>query len=860
MVQRAVDAETAAATLAPEDLTITRAALEAPSATAPAFSPSPAAAGEGRGGGRSAPPTPPATPGIPSIPSIPSTSATPGATRGVLDLAITREPALAPPAALTETFHPPVRIAGYRLLRILGSGGMGIVYEAEHVTLGRRVALKILTPGHARDPKALERFQREARAAALLTHPGIVSVFEIGDERGLHFYAMERVEGTTLDARVAHGRLPPREAAELAAQAADALAYAHGRGIVHRDIKPGNLILTPGGRVKLMDFGIAKEHDAATLTAPGVMMGTPAYMSPEQAEGSGENLTPLSDVYSLGATLYELATGHRPFAGTSIDAILAKIFTAEPAPARTLAPDVPRDLEVIVQKAMAKDPGLRYASAAALAEDLRRFLAGEPIAARQITYVGRLARRLRRNLFFWVLIALMTVVSGASVFFAAATLREQAAGEERRAVEREHERARALRREEARRKVQEGVFLKTSGTTLALAKFEEALALDRDFFEAWLERARCYKEQARYEEALADLGTAIRLEPRATEAYVERIKIAICRRDYVKALVDIPMIARLSPGHPYLECARGTTAWMQGDRVKALAEFNAGVGRNPKSAIMYAFRAGLRLTDADPRDRAEGIADLDRALALEPANAVALNFLAIRHLQERNFKAAQDAALRALTSDKVFPEAYVSLGKSYFGLGNLEAALAQLDEAVRYGPNYPDAYEARGVTRLRFGKNAGALADGERLLAVGGDRELGLYLRTVALARLGRFPEAQALSAQHARELPDSVMAAMARADLLLEQDRLDEALATAQQVLERKPGSAQALALRGRVRQARGESVNARDDLERAVRQDATLFYEIQATITARGQRGARKAAAPPQGAEGAQGERRDR
>ena len=290
-------------------------------------------------------------------------------------------------------------LGDFELLREVGRGAMGVVYEARQHSLERRVAIKVLSPAAAGDPVWVERFRVEANAAARLSHPGILPVFAVGGgDSGLPWFAMEYVEGRDLSDVVREdGALPPREAARVVRDAALALDHAHVEGVLHRDVKPGNLMLRRDGRVVVMDFGLAKNVASGTLTATGSLVGTPYYMSPEATIGEKDTVGPKADVYGLGATLYELLTGKPPFQAENAAALLLMIAEKEPLPPSKVKEGLPRDLETIVLAAMEKRPEQRYPSCKALAEDLDRFLRDEPISRRRPGPVERLRRLVHKN-------------------------------------------------------------------------------------------------------------------------------------------------------------------------------------------------------------------------------------------------------------------------------------------------------------------------------------------------------------------------------------------------------------------------------------------------------------------------------
>jgi beta-lactam-binding protein with PASTA domain/predicted Ser/Thr protein kinase len=268
----------------------------------------------------------------------------------------------------------------YELDGVLGHGGMAEVFLGTDRVLGRRIAIKVLSDRFARDGSFVARFRREAQSAAALNHPNVVSVFDTGSDDGTHFIVMEYVRGKTLSEVIrADAPLMPERAAEIAQGVAQALAFAHRGGIIHRDVKPGNIMLTPTGDVKVMDFGIARATASESLTQTATVLGTATYFSPEQAQG--EPVDARSDIYSLGIVLYEMLTSQPPFAGDSAVTIAYKHVREDPVPPRQLNSDVPAGLDAIVMKCLAKNPANRYQTVEELLQDLERFLAGRPVQA-----------------------------------------------------------------------------------------------------------------------------------------------------------------------------------------------------------------------------------------------------------------------------------------------------------------------------------------------------------------------------------------------------------------------------------------------------------------------------------------------
>lgn len=316
---------------------------------------------------------------------------------------------LDPPAAGTVTL-PPVaeRVGRYEVRGELGEGSFGVVYRAYDPQLDREVALKVAKAFD--NPSKRDRFRREAKAAAGLRHPNIVPLYEAGEADGRAYLASAYIDGTTLHDALGEKPMDPRRAAELVRKLADAVAYAHSQGVIHRDVKSSNVMLDAAGEPHLLDFGLARRlEDSAVMTQDGTVLGTPAYLAPEVCRGEANRWSPAADQYALGVLLYELLTGRVPFEGPTA-VVLALHQTQEPATVSTMNPAVPRDLEAVCRRCLEKDPGRRYGGCADLAHDLGKWGEGLPTAARPLSVGERLRRWAGRNR------ALATAVTAAAVF------------------------------------------------------------------------------------------------------------------------------------------------------------------------------------------------------------------------------------------------------------------------------------------------------------------------------------------------------------------------------------------------------------------------------------------------------------
>jgi hypothetical protein len=428
-------------------------------------------------------------------------------------------------ATPTSTGNRPeteVSIPGYEVRRRLGIGGMGIVYEALQVKAARPVALKVIRSGEEADPEELKRFRDEAESAARLQHPNIAQIYEVGDHNGRPFFSMELCSAGSLDHYLRGGPLLPAEAAALVETLAHAMHHAHQEQVIHRDLKPANILLSPArathattgsadtsteeGRpslssllTKVGDFGLARKLDTGGQTQTGAILGTPSYMAPEQASGRNKELGPACDVYALGAILYECLTGRPPFkAATALDTVM-QVISDDPVPPTQLNAKLPRDLETICLKCLQKEPGKRFGSALALAEDLRRFQAGEAIAARPVGRPERAWRWCRRNpvtasMLGAIVFLLLTVVGVSTVLGQRAVAKAEEASQEayRAGIAEEGQRKKAEEETKQRKRAEQLLYASRLSLVLSFwaegGVYSEMLDETQEYRDTWEHR------------------------------------------------------------------------------------------------------------------------------------------------------------------------------------------------------------------------------------------------------------------------------------------------------------------------------------------------------------------------------------
>jgi serine/threonine-protein kinase len=610
------------------------------------------------------------------------------------------------PPAVAEAARLPGRALGpdFVLLDLLGQGGAGQVWKAWDRRLARFVAVKLpAVPLHTRVVR--ERFHREALASARVDHPNIVPIFQTGEHEGRPYLVMPFIEGQTLD-RV---ELPLARALEVVQTAALAVAHAHDKGLVHRDLKPGNLMIDTAGRVLVLDFGLVyllsdEATGAQGLTAPGDVFGTAAYMAPEQARGSPLARTPTTDVYALGATLYHLVTGRPPFAGDSFEAIATQVLERDPAPADEVNPALPHDVATVIQKAMDKDPARRYPSAHELAEELRRLLGDEPIAARSVGTVERLWRRSRR----WR--ATMLGASGGLALLAVVVLVAQArlAGERATALE--------SLRQMARSSLDVALRLRRAGDVVGMRKmlpqlehaYDEARRRAPELAELDYLMGRMHRALMDEGRALALTQQALAKDPRYAPALYERAILLSrqCGREVDRALGWSRAVggraARARGAAPGVEEATRRNPEVGHLREAILRDLgtldraagDSGLGRAAARAArgIFAYHEG-RAADA--------IVELKAAVELDPDMEEAWETLAAAEEAHGSVDTADAIYGKAIAHDRGYAPLRVGRCRARISRDARHAAGEEdATTAIRLMPNLTEAWLCRGMVRV----------------------------------------------------------------------------------------------------------------------------------------------------------------
>ncbi len=641
------------------------------------------------------------------------------------------------------------RVGPYEVLKELARGGMGVVYRVRDPKLGRDVALKMMIGGAWTGEQAQKRFLREAHILAELSHPGIIPIHDIGIQDGSPYYTMDLVEGETLIDFVRQRGLTLRQKLGLFMLVCEAMHYAHMKGVIHRDLKPANILVTQTGRPVILDFGLARDavEGASLMTMSGAVMGTPAYMAPEQAQGRTRDIDVRTDVYALGVILYEMVTGEVPFQAEDSYALM-KAVVEQDVPLPSTRVRMAPDLEAVILKALRKESAHRYASAHALAEDVRKFLAGRAVEAHPDTAVYRMQKWVSRHRELAVSVAgglvLLVVFGSFSIWRLlvkervavlqreeAVKAKEAAQADQNRAVVAEQqartERDRALAAErravEALRKAQEEAALRQQAESArqaeaalrerrgeaerlrsaserlvhpedALKLCEQALAIDPDYAQLHHRRGQLLQGMGRPGDALAAYDRALALDPSLAQAHCNRGGVLASQGKPEEALAACDQAIGIDPTYLQAWRLRGEVLQAQGRLPEALEAFDRALAGDPDQAGIHLRRAGALLAQGKPE---EALKAYERALALEPGLDEAQwgRGLLLQSLEKWEETIPVFEAI--VKKDPRHAKAWDALGLALQKKGKLVEALKAFDHAVEVDPAFTQAHYNRGL-------------------------------------------------------------------------------------------------------------------------------------------------------------------
>jgi tetratricopeptide (TPR) repeat protein len=723
------------------------------------------------------------------------------------NLAFTVDSVAGARSARVESSKPTV--PGYELLSELGRGGMGVVYKAVHTKLRRVVALKMVLAGAHASSEQLARFATEAEAVAALQHANIVQIYEIGEQNGLPFFSLEFVDGQPLDKRLAGKPHAAREAAKLLEPIARAMHFAHERGIVHRDLKPANVLLTGDGVPKITDFGLAKKLESdSSQTKSGALMGTPSYMAPEQARGQTNQAGPPADIHAMGAMLYEMLVGRPPYLGATPMETMMQVTHSEPVSPRKLMPSLSRDIETICLKCLQKEPAGRYPTSGELADDLKRFLAGEPIQARPVSAPERAWRWCRRNpRIAGLSAAVFLLLTTASV--ALGKLAVDAS--QQRQVSEETRKLAGLRLEQATNAISTG----DARRAMDLLRGRDArLGMARDLadvLQEWETLQNQVEAYAEFKRLLAEAHFAALSGDRndqldAREMLQDLLQLRAEIRDGTsRGAAGLPPLnaeqSRLFREYEFeaflLAEFTEYNLFAESDDVeertealeRAMSWLNEAEQILPDTRTLYVQRASVWGLLGKPE---AGRADLERAKSAEPSSAVDHFWHGLAEFMRANGARAdgQTAEATGYYRSAVAEYAavlrlnprdfwgYVQWAGCHLELGEFADAVIGTTAAIEIDPDHAMAYVNRAIAQLKLGKFEDAQADLEAALAIDSDCAEAYYNRALAEIHL-KGEEAALNDLNRAIESKGTFHdARLKRAEIFRDMKRNDDALA----------------------------------------------------------------------------------
>ena len=622
-----------------------------------------------------------------------------------------------PAVPVTRSDETPEVIGKYELREEIGRGGMGIVYRAYDRVLKRAVALKMINDPRRAGGKLLMRFTQEASIVARLHDPRLVPIFEVGSHQGKPYFVMELIEGQSLQRLLREEALPPRRVAEIVREVALALKHAHENAVIHRDVKPENILIDSSGNPRLMDFGLAiDEETEERFTAPGAILGTPEYMSPEQAAGATTDLTEATDIYALGAILYHALVGKPPFQATEMHRVIYKVITLEPTPPRRLDPKIHQDLETITLRCLMKEPTRRYGSAEEVADELGRFLAGEPILARPQGSIERAWRRARRYRGFGIALFLLLVLLGmGGAFFEDMRRRDLAKAAEQHEkdearVKAEQARGRAG---DVRAAIAEAESLILQGNLKRATEVAtKAIELDPTAAEAWAVRAACRSLNKDYDGALEDAARAIALDPNCYEAIYARAVVESNRRQ-PEGITDATRMIELKPDDARGYQIRAAAHWNVHDLAGAVKDATRAIELAPATAESWLVRAEARVNLGQ---NAEGIADATKGIELAPANPHGWHARAGGRFHQDDFAGAIEDESRAIALDPRNNECWILRAYARQLTDDDKGSSEDASRAIELDPMDARAWTVRAHARLKLKDREGATSDFRRFL------------------------------------------------------------------------------------------------------------------------------------------------